>query len=302
MHGTAAYVGTRGVCPAKLTARQEAEIKKSALAAFHLIGCRDYARVDFRLTPEGVPYVLEVNPNPDISATAGFARSARTAGYSYPDTRRRDRQLGTGAMEPAVITGTIRPLLRTDREPLLRLRRATGVFTDDEIAIALELIDIVLDRPDQKDYEIAVYDDGEGPVGYTCIGPTPGTEGTYDLYWIAVDPALHGRGIGRELDLHVERSVSAEERTSHRCGDVIDTTLRCNTDVLPHAGAIPSSLASRTTIVRAMTSWSTANILSHNRECDRHAWNSGRRCCGRVWTAQRISSRGSDSTRNSPTG
>jgi D-alanine-D-alanine ligase len=85
MHGTAAFAGTRGVCPAKLTARQEAEIRKSALAAFHLIGCRDYARVDFRLTPEGIPYVLEVNPNPDISATAGFARSARAAGYSYPD-------------------------------------------------------------------------------------------------------------------------------------------------------------------------------------------------------------------------
>jgi ribosomal protein S18 acetylase RimI-like enzyme len=110
-------------------------------------------------------------------------------------------------MESGVITGTIRPLLRTDREPLRRLLTATGVFTEDEIAIALELIDIVLDRPEQKDYEIAVYDDGEGPVGYTCIGSTPGTEGTYDLYWIAVDPALHGRGIGRELDQHVQRSV-----------------------------------------------------------------------------------------------
>ena len=110
-------------------------------------------------------------------------------------------------MESAVITGTIRPLLRSDKEPILRLVRATGVFSEDEIAIACELIDIVLDRPDQKDYEIAVYDDGEGPLGYTCIGPTPGTDGTYDLYWIAVDPALHGRGIGRELDLHVERSV-----------------------------------------------------------------------------------------------
>jgi ribosomal protein S18 acetylase RimI-like enzyme len=110
-------------------------------------------------------------------------------------------------MGTAVITGTIRPLMRADREPILRLIRATGVFSDEEIAIAAELIDIVLDRPDQKDYEIAVYDEGDGPLGYTCIGPTPGTEGTYDLYWIAVDPALHGRGIGRELDLHVERSV-----------------------------------------------------------------------------------------------
>jgi len=110
-------------------------------------------------------------------------------------------------MESTVITGTIRPLLRTDREPILGLIRATGVFSADEVAIAAELIDVVLDRAGQKDYEIAVYDEGDGPLGYTCIGPTPGTEGTFDLYWIAVDPSLHGRGIGRELDLHIERSV-----------------------------------------------------------------------------------------------
>ncbi len=85
MHGTAAYEGTRGVCPAKLTARQEGEMKRTALTCFQLIGCRDYARIDFRLTPEGVPYVLEVNPNPDISDDAGFARSARGAGYSFPE-------------------------------------------------------------------------------------------------------------------------------------------------------------------------------------------------------------------------
>lgn len=110
-------------------------------------------------------------------------------------------------MGPGVTTGTIRPLLRSDREPILRLLRATGVFTEEELGIALELIDIVLDRPDQKDYEIAVYDDGGVPAGYTCIGPTPGTDGTFDLYWIAVDPSKHGQGIGGELDRHVERSV-----------------------------------------------------------------------------------------------
>jgi D-alanine-D-alanine ligase len=84
MEGTVAYKGTKGVCPAKLTRAQEKELKAIALTCYHLIGCRDYARVDFRLTKRGVPYVLEVNPNPDISDDAGFARSARAHGLAFP--------------------------------------------------------------------------------------------------------------------------------------------------------------------------------------------------------------------------
>ena len=83
VHGTVAYEGTKGVCPAPLPAQLEAKIKEIALRSYRLIGCRDYARVDFRLTKAGVPYVLEVNPNPDISDDAGFARSARAQGYTF---------------------------------------------------------------------------------------------------------------------------------------------------------------------------------------------------------------------------
>jgi D-alanine-D-alanine ligase len=86
LNGTVAYKGTQGVCPTKLPPGKDAELKRLALECFHLIGCRDYARIDFRLTPGGDAYVLEVNPNPDISDDAGFARSARTAGFSFPDT------------------------------------------------------------------------------------------------------------------------------------------------------------------------------------------------------------------------
>ncbi len=86
MHGTVAYEGTKGVCPAVLDPGTEARVKDLALQCFHLIGCRDYARVDFRLAPDGTPYVLEVNPNPDISDEAGFARSARAAGLTFQET------------------------------------------------------------------------------------------------------------------------------------------------------------------------------------------------------------------------
>ena len=83
--GTVAFQGTKGVCPAVLHPRLENEIRTMAMRCFRLIGCRDYARVDFRLSADGTPYVLEINPNPDISEDAGFARSTRTFGLKYPE-------------------------------------------------------------------------------------------------------------------------------------------------------------------------------------------------------------------------
>jgi len=98
----------------------------------------------------------------------------------------------------------VRPLERRDREPLRILLEDTGMFTREEVDIALELIDIVLDRPGQTDYLIRCYDAGDGAAGYYCIGPTPATEGTFDLYWIAVRRGEQGRGIGGMLNAHAE--------------------------------------------------------------------------------------------------
>ncbi len=98
-------------------------------------------------------------------------------------------------------------LRRTDRSPLQRLLVDTGYFTDDEVAIALELIDDVLEKPAQQDYVIRVCRDGEAVLGYYCVGPTPATEGTYDLYWIAVAPSMHGKGIGSALIAHAEQLI-----------------------------------------------------------------------------------------------
>jgi ribosomal protein S18 acetylase RimI-like enzyme len=96
----------------------------------------------------------------------------------------------------------IRPLRRDDREPLRQLLVETEVFTGEEVDIALELIDIVLDKPGQKDYIIRVFEDDGKVMGYYCIGPTPATEATYDLYWIATKPSGQHKGIGSALDDH----------------------------------------------------------------------------------------------------
>lgn len=84
LHGTIEYDGTKGVCPAPLSPKVEALVRETALKCYRVLGCRDYARVDFRLTDKDELYVLEVNPNPDISDDAGFARSARAHGFTFP--------------------------------------------------------------------------------------------------------------------------------------------------------------------------------------------------------------------------
>ena len=92
------YGGTEPVCPAPLKAKEEFLLKDVALRAYKLLECRDYARVDIRLR-EGIPYILEVNANPDISPGAGLSRSARAAGISYPGLMERIVAMATRRRE-----------------------------------------------------------------------------------------------------------------------------------------------------------------------------------------------------------
>lgn len=106
---------------------------------------------------------------------------------------------------------TIRALRRDDRLPIKQILLETGNFTSVEIEVALELIDIYLDRPEQKDYILyCAVDQDDRVAGYVCYGPTPMTEGTWDLYWIAVDPKRQGSGVGKALLDFVENRIRAQ--------------------------------------------------------------------------------------------
>lgn len=70
--------------PAPLDDDTRHDVEEAARTAWRTVGCRDYARIDFRLPPGGQPYVLEVNANPDLSPLAGFPASLKAAGIMFP--------------------------------------------------------------------------------------------------------------------------------------------------------------------------------------------------------------------------
>jgi D-alanine-D-alanine ligase len=81
--GTPDYEATPARYPAKVSAKMADRLGQLACRAFRLLGCRDYARVDFRVRPTGQPYILEVNPNPDFSPTAGLSGGLMSAGLTH---------------------------------------------------------------------------------------------------------------------------------------------------------------------------------------------------------------------------
>ncbi len=106
----------------------------------------------------------------------------------------------------------IREMRKEDRESVQKILVDTKKFTQEEIDVAMETIDIYLNNHSPKDYFIftAVLEDNS-VAGFINFGLVPITEGTYDIYWIAVDPACQGRGMGTVLVSFAEEKIKAME-------------------------------------------------------------------------------------------
>ena len=132
----------------------------------------------------------------------------------------------------------------SDRAVIRRLAESTGFFRPDEVEIAVELVETRLKSGPASGYAFVFAEVDGQTLGYACYGPIGCTLGSYDLYWIIVDKAAQGRGLGRRLVQEVERLVAAEAgrriyvETSNRpqyvptrdfylrCGYVIDAVLK----------------------------------------------------------------------------
>ena len=94
-----------------------------------------------------------------------------------------------------------------DKPIIMRILHTTPEFTPTEVVVAEEVIDSYLHAPTGSGYHILVAEVDLTVVGYICYGPTPLTEGTWDIYWMAVDPDRQGQGIGSALMAFAEGKI-----------------------------------------------------------------------------------------------
>ncbi len=109
---------------------------------------------------------------------------------------------------PATRETAIREEVRATDPPAVRaLVGATGFFSDEEIAVAGELVEERLQRGPASGYHFLFAEAGGALAAYACFGPIPLTRSSFDLYWIVVHPDRQGAGLGRRLLAQVEAAA-----------------------------------------------------------------------------------------------
>ena len=102
---------------------------------------------------------------------------------------------------------SIRPITARDRQAIWDLLESTAAFQPHEMAVAMELVDTALTKPEQQDYLPYVLEVDDTVVAYACFGRNPMTRSTYDLYWIATHRARMREGHGQALFKFVEEEI-----------------------------------------------------------------------------------------------
>lgn len=204
--------------PAEVDEPTADRIRAAALGAWTALGCRQYARIDLRVDTDGAPFVIEVNPNPDISPDAGFSAALQAGGLTFKDFVQilidaKAYTAGGGPEPPPRREDPgdikVRRSRPDDRQPILSLLGATGVFESYELPVAEEVLTDALTGGEAGHYQSYTATRGGSVAGWACFGPTPCTDGTFDLYWLAVGPDHARRGVAALLVTESERLIRA---------------------------------------------------------------------------------------------
>jgi len=101
----------------------------------------------------------------------------------------------------------IRPMTQEDKPSIMQILDNTTEFKPSEVVVAEELIGSYLGDPCRSGYHILVGEFNSVVAGYICFGPTPLTDATWDIYWMAVAPDKQGQGIGSALLKSAEKNI-----------------------------------------------------------------------------------------------
>ena len=101
----------------------------------------------------------------------------------------------------------IRQMVTSDKPALMHLLRQIPEFEQEEIVVAEEVIDSYLKAPESSGYYILASENESSLTGFISYGSTPLTKGTWDIYWIAVEPGKQGTGIGKALVVAAENEI-----------------------------------------------------------------------------------------------
>lgn len=101
----------------------------------------------------------------------------------------------------------IRPVTPEDRDRIHAILLQRNVFNENEVEVALEVLDEYLRKGMGSGYETYGFYSPSGLAGYICFGPIPLTDDRYDLYWIAVDEGMSEKGIGNALLSYMEKNI-----------------------------------------------------------------------------------------------
>ncbi len=105
----------------------------------------------------------------------------------------------------------IRKIKPDDYNFVRKLITTIPEFSVMDQAIAIELLDWAITHPKSEEYSfIVAVADLNTRVGFLCFGPTPLTSGTYDLYWIGIQPSVGGKGVGKRLVKSMEKRIRAK--------------------------------------------------------------------------------------------